>query len=293
MEGPSSNVIWYNAALFKTAGLDPSVDAVNHWTWGDFYANAAKLTQRVGTNITVAGFDGVAANVNNLATLVQSDGASMYDAQQTAVGWDNEAGIETLQFIADINSGKWPGQATWAAGQKPPVTKNGRVFDGTVAMQLGGTFQVEFLESGASALDLRMALMPRGPHGAKNSSVSFTNMITLPVGSKHPDAAWTFASYFAGLEARTICLQTTQRAEQPRKDFFASQAFASMAQKFPDLQYVPQYGVLGGAYPFIQPTAVANAVNPILVQCAAGKQSATDAIRQAAQLANALLRQPS
>jgi ABC-type glycerol-3-phosphate transport system substrate-binding protein len=292
VEGPDSEVIMYNAQMFQQVGLDPAIATVNKWTWDEFHTNAVKLTQHNGGIVSVAGFDGVGADIYSLSEFGYGDGSSMYSQDQQTVGWNNAQGIETLQFLADVNSTKWQGSATWAAGQKAPTSKNGRIYDGTVAMALQGTWNVQQIKDFAPNLDLRIALLPRGPSGKANRTMSWENMIALPKGSKQQDAGWTFATYYGGKEALLIRLATTNRVG-PRLDFYTSPEYQAQIKKTPNLQYVPQYGDVGGAYPFIEGTQINKVASPVLTQGATGKLSPADAIKQAAQLANGVLANPT
>jgi multiple sugar transport system substrate-binding protein len=292
VEGPDSEVLMYNAEMFQKVGLDPTIDTVNKWTWDDFHTNAVKLTQHSGTSVSVAGFDGVGADIYGVSEFGYCNGCGMYSQDETTVGWNNDQGIETLQLLADINSTKWQGSATWSADQKAPATKNGRIYDGTVAMSLAGTWNVQQIKDFAPNLDLRIALLPRGPSGKANSSMSWENMIALPKGSKQPDAGWTFATYYGGKEALLTRLATTNRVG-PRLDFYASPEYQAMVKKIPNLQYVAPYGTIGGAYPFIEGTQINKVASPVLAQGATGKLSPSDAIKQAAQLANGVLANPT
>jgi multiple sugar transport system substrate-binding protein len=292
VEGPDSEVLMYNAEMFQKAGLDPAIDTVNKWTWDDFHTNAVKLTQHNGSAISVAGFDGVGADIYGVSEFGYCNGCSMYNQDETTVGWNNDQGIETLQLLADVNSTKWQGSATWSAGQKAPATKNGRIYDGTVATSLAGTWNVQQIKDFAPTLDLRIALLPKGPSGKANSTMSWENMLALPKGSKQQDAGWSFATYYGGKEALLIRLATTNRVG-PRLDFYASPEYQALVKKIPNLQYVAPYGGLGGAYPFIEGTQINKVASPVLAQGAAGKLSASDAIKQAAQLANGVLANPT
>lgn len=292
VEGPDSEVLMYNAEMFQKAGLDPAIDVVNKWTWDDFHTNAVKLTQHAGTTVSVAGFDGVGADIYSVSEFGYCNGSSMYSQDEKTVGWNNDQGIETLQLLTDINSTKWQGSATRAAGQPAPSTKNGRIYDGTVAMSLAGTWNVQQIKDFAPNLDLRIALLPRGPSGKANGTMSWENMIALPNGSKQPDAGWTFATYYGGKEALLTRLATTNRVG-PRLDFYTSPEYQAMVKKIPNLQYVAPYGEIGGAYPFLEGTQINKVASPVLAQGATGKLSASDAIKQAAQLANAVLANPT
>lgn len=292
VEGPDSEVIMYNAQMFQQVGLDPTIAAVNKWTWDEFHTNAVKLTQHSGTTVSVAGFDGVGASIYGVSEFGYSNDCSMYSQDESTVGWNNNQGIETLQFLADVNSTKWQGSATWSAGQTAPTSKNGRIYDGTVAMAIQGTWNVQQIKDFAPNLDLRIALLPRGPSGKANRTMSWENMIALPKGSKQQDAGWTFATYYGGKEALLIRLATTNRVG-PRLDFYTSPEYQAQVKKTPNLQYIPQYGDIGGAYPFIEGTQINKVASPVLAKGAAGKLSPADAIKQAAQLANGVLANPT
>ncbi len=292
VEGPDSNVLMYNADMFKSASIDPDVGLVNKWTWDDFFNNAVKLTKKAGDKTTVAGFDGSGADIYNLSMYGYSDGCGMYNDDQSAVGWNNPQGIETLQFIADINTSKWQGKATWGANDKPPDTKNGRIYDSTAAMSIAGTWNATAIKDFAPNSDLRMALMPRGPSGQQNGTMSWENMIALPKGSKNTDGGWAFATYYASKDALLIRLAVLNRVG-PRKDLFASQQYQDITKKVPDLINLPPYGDIGGPYPFVQGTNINKVASPVLQKAAKGQLSATDGIKQAADLANNVLKNPT
>jgi len=85
----------YNAQMFQQVGLDPTIATVNKWTWDEFHTNAVKLTQHNGAIVSVAGFDGVGADIYSVSEFGYGDGSSMYSQDEQTVGWNNDQGIET------------------------------------------------------------------------------------------------------------------------------------------------------------------------------------------------------
>jgi multiple sugar transport system substrate-binding protein len=94
----SDSVIYYNAEMFQAAGIDHPPA-----TWGDFAADAKKLTvpgQRWGTD-----FSDAAGYENLWEAMLSQFGGTLLNGGQTKAAFNSPAGQQAIQVFADLVKG--------------------------------------------------------------------------------------------------------------------------------------------------------------------------------------------
>jgi multiple sugar transport system substrate-binding protein len=191
--------VYYNKMIFDENGVEyPQED----WTWDDLLEKAQALTQDTdgdgrndiwGIQLTAnwtTGFEyWIAANGGQL---VSEDGSQF-------VGYmDSPETIEAVQFFSDLYNvhkvAPPPADfALWAGG-------NAEFDNGQAAMRLFGRWPQAGYKDNPN-IDLGVVGVPAGKERA---NILFWGGFGIFSGTKHPEAAWRFLSYYAGTEGSEV-----------------------------------------------------------------------------------------
>jgi multiple sugar transport system substrate-binding protein len=189
----SPMAVYYNKAIFDAAGVAYPQDG---WTWDDLLETAQALTQDTdgdgrtdiwGVQLTAnwtTGFEYFVAAAGG--SLISEDG-------KTFVGYmDSPEVIEAVQFFSDLYNVHQvaPPPADfglWAGG-------NAEFDNGQAAMRVFGRWPQGGYKSNPN-IDLGLVGVPAGKERA---SILFWGGFGIFSGTKHPEAAWRFLSYYTG-----------------------------------------------------------------------------------------------
>ena len=185
--------VYYNKAIFDEYDVDYPADG---WTWQDLLETAQTLTKDLdGDGKTDLWGVQLTANwTTGFEYWVASAGGSLLSADgKQFVGYmDSPETIEAVQFFADLHN-KYkvappPADfALWAGG-------NAEFDNGQAAMRLFGRWpQAVYLDN--PNIDLGVVGVPAGKVRA---NILFWGGFGIFEGSKHPQAAWRFLSYYTG-----------------------------------------------------------------------------------------------
>jgi len=187
-----TNAVWFNKAMFDTAGLDyPAAD----WTWADFRETAKKLTD------PAAGTWGVAAPLDYQGgyynSIFQAGGQVISDDGKTAL-IDSPEAQAGIKFWTDLQ----------ADGSSPTLqqlsdTEGETMFEqGKVAMYVSGAYwALKLYENKEISANVDVAPLPTGVKQATVSS-GITNVGYI--GTKHPEETKKFLLFASGKEAAEI-----------------------------------------------------------------------------------------
>lgn len=186
--------VWYNEALFDSAGLPyPDED----WTWADYQAIATQLTD------ASAGVWGTAAQLSEHTafynTIYQAGGYPISEDGRTA-GYDDPKTQQGLQFWVDLlSAGSSPSLAQMAD------TDIGELFlSGKIAMIYNGSWNALTFSNSelGKAGSIGVAPMPAGPEG--NASIIHGIGNVLSAKATNPDAAYKLIEYLGSEDAARI-----------------------------------------------------------------------------------------
>jgi multiple sugar transport system substrate-binding protein len=191
--------VYYNKKIFDEAGVEYPQEG---WTWDDLLEKAQALTQDTdgdgkkdiwGVQLTAnwtTGFEyWIAANGGQL---ISEDGTQF-------VGYmDSPETIEAVQFFSDLYNvhkvAPPPSDfALWAGG-------NAEFDNGQAAMRLFGRWPQAGYKDNPN-IDLGVVGVPAGKEQA---NILFWGGFGIFSGSKHPEAAWRFLSYYVGEEGSKV-----------------------------------------------------------------------------------------
>jgi multiple sugar transport system substrate-binding protein len=185
--------VWYNKTLFDAKKVPYPKDG---WTWADFQAAAAKLTD------PAKGIYGTAAELGSFQeyqynTIAQA-GGYVISPDGKKSGYDDPKTIAGLKFWTDLIKNKYSPDLKTMTDTVPL-----QLFEaGKTAMYWGGSWNVaEF--AGNSYAKSRVDVAPL-PRGEKQATVIHGVANVVSAKTAHPDQAWEFVRFLGSKEAAEI-----------------------------------------------------------------------------------------
>ncbi|WP_447911889.1 ABC transporter substrate-binding protein [Microbacterium phyllosphaerae] len=185
--------LWYNKELFDAAGVDYPTAG---WTWDDFTAAAAALTD------PATGQFGVAASQygqENFYNSIAQAGGEVISADGTESGYGSPEALAGIELWTDlIEAGSSP-----TAQQMTDTNPEDFFLSGKVAMFQNGSWGAIAYGDNADIADtVNVAPLPEGPEG--NQSVIHGVGNVANAKSPHLAEAQAFAAFASGEEAAQI-----------------------------------------------------------------------------------------
>ncbi len=194
--GGALSIVWYNKEHFREAGLDP--DSFPE-TWDCIKEIAMAL--RVGEDgfLDRVGIDVLQTGGSQPAFLMwlNANGQDWISNDLRTVTINNQAGIETLQFmeeVTDINFGVEEVSSFYEAGGE---FDNDIFFHDLESVQINGSWTLFQIEDHAPDLDYGIAAAPYGPSGnpERRGSTFGGWGYMIPQNAPNPDAAWKLVKW--------------------------------------------------------------------------------------------------
>lgn len=183
----SSYVQFYNKAMFAEAGLaaPPHDWYDSSWNWDALKEAARRLTRDTSGD----GVIDVYAWTNNFPTrlppfVFQAGGDYIDEGYQNFI-LDQEEGLNAVRFMTELHEAQALG---------------GNFLNGTAAMWTAMPTEAKLAEE--NGLDWDLAPLPQGPAGPAGKLTIIA--VGIPVGTSHPEEAWTFLRYYMSKEVKAI-----------------------------------------------------------------------------------------
>jgi multiple sugar transport system substrate-binding protein len=191
----SSLVVYYNADLFRAAGVDPPSSG---WTWDDMTAAADRLTSDEDGDGTADVYGlGVDPEVIRVAPLIWSNGGTLVDdeASPTRFAFDPPA-IEAIQRFFTLRTA----EVTPTDEEAESEDFETRFLNGRLAMLMESRRVVPTLRT-ITGFEWDVAGLP--PMDVP-VSVLHSDAYCITAGSDAKDAAWRFLEFALGPEGQAI-----------------------------------------------------------------------------------------
>jgi multiple sugar transport system substrate-binding protein len=190
----SSLVIYFNADLFRSAGVEPPAAG---WTWDEMVAAAGELTTDAdGDGAQVYGL-GIDPEIIRVAPLIWSNGGSLVDDEDspTRFAFDPPA-IEAIQrFLTLRTAGVTPSD-----GEAESEDLESRFLNGRLAMLIESRRVVPTLRT-ITDFEWDVASLPPMEVPV---SVLHSDAYCITAGSDAKDAAWRYLEFALGPEGQRI-----------------------------------------------------------------------------------------
>jgi multiple sugar transport system substrate-binding protein len=278
--GVSTPVMYYNADLFKAAGLNPDQPPQ---TWDDLQRQGAIIKQKTGK---LAVYLQQPNDEWIDQTLIWGNGGRPLSEDGKRVGWDAPEAIEAMQMWQDmVNKSKIGANLTWEEGLQAFLS-------GHVAMCLTTIGRQEHMRRNATGFQVRAVPVPR--FGSKPLATATGGNVLMIFASDpaQEKAAWEWIKFVLSPEGATIWTRGTgylppraELANDPRylKPFFDEAPLMKAAlQTFP-------YAKPWVSFPGPRGLEITKILIKARDEVLEGKRPAELILKEAAQQANALL----
>lgn len=272
--------LWFNKALFKEAGLDPSKPPK---TWDELEKAAVQLTRKTGSGYDRIGYIGLYGNVELYSYIYMNGGEVVrYSGQDNAeVMFNKPNAVEAAEELVKLydRMGGYDDvvayQKTFQGGAQSPF------FVGQLAMMRNGSWISGDLKRYNVQLDYGLAPEPYGPSAKGPATLNGGYNWSLSAGAKHAQQGWGFLSWFT--QPAQAARFAVPQGNMPARKSALNQDYV---QKNPDIKFF--FEALQYAKPF--PTApwtqvMFDAVNgDAQTAIVTRKMSAKQALDQAARV---------
>lgn len=191
----STPVLFYNADLFKAAGLDPDKPPR---TWAEVKTAALAITRKTKADGIVTGIFGPSAGDWLFQGVVRSNNGSTISADRKRLTFAEPAAVEAVAMLRDLyDSGAYTNLDVTAAMETMASGKAGMYLQ-TSAIQ-------GFLVKGATdKFDLRASTMPRFGDKPQRPNNSGSALVILARDPLKRRAAWELMKFMSSKEAYTV-----------------------------------------------------------------------------------------
>jgi len=245
-----------NLGLFEEAGI--GTDPFTLETWEDFRRAALKMTKRDDDGRVVqAGFMVPSGDLSGFLPWMYANGGRFYTDDRRRSAFNDAPMREAMQFLQDL---QYRDRVSF------PMATERQDFQlflqGKVAIMLGGTWSGHIVEERAPDLRFDMMAFPRGPRGAGWNGMTWTNLMCIPKGAKHPELAWEFITDYCGMRNALWKLETITR-NSPLATFYEVPEWTQGVRQHPSLARVPHITEVGGLYPVLRFTEINAMFQPL------------------------------
>ena len=274
-ESFSNVVLFYNKDLFKQAGVaEPTAD----WTWADERAAAVKLTNKAqgtwGDYQPVTFFEFYKA-------LAQS-GGEFFNADGSAATFNSPEGRAAAEFLVAKPGTTMP---TEAQGAGTPDFDTNLFKSGKLAMWHTGIWMFSALAKAPFEWDIVVE-----PGNSKKASAMFTNGAVVSAASKNKKAAEKWVSFLTSSDTMVETRLATSWELPPVAD--ESKLASYLGQAKPANRQAVFDSLKATVLPPVikRQQEMQDIVTPELGNAAAGRKSVAQALADAEQAVNALLK---
>ncbi|HEX7298808.1 MAG TPA: ABC transporter substrate-binding protein [Solirubrobacteraceae bacterium] len=186
--------LYYNKDLFKKAGITAPPKTMSELT-----ADAKKLTERSGDSFKVVGFDPAQGFYENApAHYGPLFGAQWIDGNDKSAISRNPGWVEFMKWQKDlIDFYGFDKLRRWQAGAGEEFSASNAFERGKLAMAIDGEYRTAFIKVEHPDLDYGTAPMPVADSHPELYGAGYVtgNIVGIPKGAKHKDAAWELVKY--------------------------------------------------------------------------------------------------
>jgi multiple sugar transport system substrate-binding protein len=229
----SADMYLYRTDWFAEAGL-PTEPAKFPLTWEAFAEASAKLTRRQGDEFTRAGF-ATFADSREWRQLLWQAGGELFSADQTKVAYNSPAGVDALTYLRDLLVRD---RVSPVAGMQIPQGAPNVYAAGLAAIQRHNPGSANRVRTAAPDVWQHTGFGQPHKHTKQVAQIDVDGW-ALSAGSKEPDAAFAFVTFFEEPE-QLLAYNESQGFIPPRKSLASSahvqqpflKAFAEVVDKY-------------------------------------------------------------
>jgi multiple sugar transport system substrate-binding protein len=185
--------LWYNKSLFDAAGVKYPDGS---WTWADFNAAAAKLTDKPKGQYAIAA--NLSSGQEYMYDTIYQAGGYVISPDGKKSGYAEAATIAGVKFWTDlIHNGESPDLKTMTDTAPLNLFESGKT-----AMYYGGSWDAaEFSTNDYTKSKVDVAVLPKG---VKQATIIHGLANVVSAKTAHPDQAWQFVKFLGSKDAAQI-----------------------------------------------------------------------------------------
>ncbi len=273
-------MIVYNLDAFKEAGLEKGPATLD-----ELYASAKALSKKSGNAVERYGL--AVGDQDNIiyffVSLLYANGGQVFNADETEVAFNNEAGIKAVSFLSKMaREGLISTNVPQDNMRSGLLTgRFGMIFDGPWIFYAAANL-------GKPAQPFDVAPFPSATPSGPSGTVASVGAYTAFASSKHPEEAAKFVKFMASPQAQQYRIQVLKTGVSPAvvNEPYAKETF----QKVPALAKAQEIAANVKIYPVqAKWTKVVDALRPALEAISSGADP-QETINNAARQANRGLR---
>ena len=195
--GGTGLIMWYNADMFKQAGLDPDAPPK---TWAEFL-DACKALSTIDGIAPVGIYASPAGGETSFvfeSLFTTEYGGGAWDPEKNQYVYDSEEGkdaaVKTLQFMQDVTQYAQDSYVEYGRFDSRTLLR-----DGKVAIVLDAINMANQIPDQLADGTIRAAAIPAGSSGVQSTAINLGGWF-IPTNCEHPDEAWTFLRYMMETE---------------------------------------------------------------------------------------------
>jgi multiple sugar transport system substrate-binding protein len=194
------HALYYNRSLFQQRGLKPpeQYEREGRWTW-DAFLDVSRQLMATGGEPKVWAIDWFWANLDVQLAFLWPMGGDLWDKAVQRTLLDTRDSLEAIQYQADLTTKH---RVSLHPDEKKELGAAAGFQHGRIAMFITTNAIVQ--DFAEAPFEKGVVPVPAGKAGRVIRNVPFG--LHLLRGSKHPDAAWEYAAFQAGLESEKIML---------------------------------------------------------------------------------------
>lgn len=273
--GMVSSCLLYDMDAFEEAGLDTDPVAISSWT--QFISAAQKLTRNAADGTVKRWGFSMGLAPESYASWLTANGGSFYDAKSNRAGFNDQAGIQTAEFL---NKLVFSYKVVGGDFQK-----------GTAAMGYGNSSAPYFIADINPRLRFSITSFPPGPMGnGRRGCLTWGNMLSITKTCKHAELAWDYIRYYTSLQGNLNEFRFIPTVISPRRDFYTTPEWKTIEARFKWAAMLPKIALEGGVYPYIHYEEMFERVwRPLLYPALAGQKPIESSLKEAERIYNMLL----
>jgi len=192
----STPVLFYNADLFKAAGLDPSKPPA---TWADLKTDALAIQQKTGKTGFTSGIYGPTAGDWLFQGVIRSNGGEVISRDRKTLAFASPEAIAAVQTMRDLHD----------AGVMPEMLDINAQMEGMASGNVGMYLQTSaiqaFLVKGATGkFDLRASTMPAFGDKPVRPNNSGSALVIVTADPLKQRAAWELMKFLTSKHGYTV-----------------------------------------------------------------------------------------
>jgi multiple sugar transport system substrate-binding protein len=238
----NTTAIFYNTALVKKAGLDPAHPPK---TTAELYEWSKRLTHK--------GADGRTLTLGYVSAEADfwfpNFGGRMFDMKSGEFVLNSPQNIATIQWMKSLvdTAGGMDAYRRFSASFGKLDSPQNPLFTGKLAMKEDGQWLIEFFHNYAPNVEFGLFPFPPEKEGMPSHTIMSGSFWAIPVGTKHPEEAWTFLSWLsAPKQIGRFCAKLNNIP--PRREALDEPAFAAK-RKDPKFEFFVKLIADGHAIP--------------------------------------------